>query len=94
MQKKTEGSLSHTAAFEQIDSHAMPRVNNVYPEMFCMVIFLAASSSPQSGVLLCLLFMFAFHCSWASTNIPQSGPSPTWAERSPHPSISVALVLH
>lgn len=47
--------------------------------MLCMMISLAASSSPQSGVLLSSLFVFAFHCYWASTNIllyaerPQTG---------------------
>lgn len=29
MQKQTEGRLSHTSAWEQTESHAMPRVNNI-----------------------------------------------------------------
>lgn len=39
------------------------------PGMLCMMISLAASSSPQSCVLLSSLLVFAFHCYWASTNI-------------------------
>lgn len=37
--------------------------------MLCMMISLGTSSSPQSGALLSSLFVFAFHCYWASTNI-------------------------
>lgn len=40
------------------------------------MISLAASSSPQSGVLLCSIFVFAFHCYQASTNILLYGQKP------------------
>lgn len=72
------------ANWRQAKPHISMRTNKVMPSsewticapgMLCMTISLAASSSPQSGVLLCSLFVFAFHCYRASTNILLYEPS-------------------
>lgn len=63
------------AEWRQTQPHINMRANMALqcPEwtisLLCMMISLVASSSPQCGVLLPSLFVCAFHCYSASTNI-------------------------